>query len=89
MSVGRTDDRHNAQINWPSRTSFTSDLKSVKSAYLVDPQNIPLPPLHIKLGHMKNYIKALHKDGPTFKFLQMKFETNLRAGVVDWPHTDL
>ena len=38
---------------------------------------------------MKNYTKALDKDGPTFKFLQMKFlrisEEKLRAGVFDGP----
>ena len=85
----RADDRHNAQISWPSRTNFTSGLESVKFAYLVDPQHIPLPPLHIKLGLMKNYTKAFDKDGSTFKFLQIKFfrtsETKLRAGVFDEP----
>ncbi|XP_076804583.1 uncharacterized protein LOC143448650 [Clavelina lepadiformis] len=85
----RADDRHYTQISWPPRTSFTPGFKNVKFAYLVDPQNILLPPLHIKLGLMKNYTKALDKDGPTFKFLQMKFprisEAKLRAGVFDGP----
>ena len=85
----RADDRHNTQISWPSRTSFTSGLDSVKSAYLVDPQNIPLPPLHIKLGLVKKYTKVLDKDGSTFKFLQTKFshtsETKLQAGIFDAP----
>ena len=70
-----------SQYNWK--------ICGVKSAYLVGPQNIPLPPLHTKLSLMKNYTKALDKDGPTFKFLQMKFprtsETKLQAGVFDWP----
>ena len=38
---------------------------------------------------MKNYIKALDKDGPTFRFLRRKFprisEAKLRAGVFDGP----
>ena len=85
----RADDRHYIQISWPPRTSFVPGLQNVKSTCLVDPQNILLPPLHIKLGLMKNYIKALDKDGPTFMCLRRKFsrisEVKLRAGVVDVP----
>ena len=69
----RADNLHYTQISWQSRTSFTPGLQIVKSACLVDPQNIFLPPLHIKFGLMKNYIKALDKDGPTFRFLRRKF----------------
>ena len=69
--------------------SFTPGLKNVQSASLVDPQNILLPPLHIKLSLMKNYIKALDKDGSTFKFLQIKFshisEAKLQTGVFNGP----
>lgn len=65
----RADDRHYTQINWSTRTSFTPGFQNVKFAFLVEPRNILLPPLHIKLGLMKNYTKALDKDGPTFKFL--------------------
>ena len=54
-------------------TNFTPGLESVRSAYLVNPQNIPLPPIHVKLGLMKNYTKALDKDDPTFKLLEIKF----------------
>ena len=89
MGDSRADNRHYTQISWPSRISFTPGLENVKSAYLVDPQNILLPPLYIKLGLMKNYIKALDKDGPTFNFLPMKFppisKAKLRAGVFDGP----
>ena len=72
-----------------SRTSFTPGLENVKSAFLVDPQNILLQPLPIKLGLIKNYTKALDKDGPTLKFLPMKFlsisEGKLGVGVFDGP----
>ena len=70
VSMGpEAGDRHYTQISWPCRTSFTSVLENVKSAYLVDSQNILSPPLHIKLGLMKNYNKAHDKDGSTLKFL--------------------
>ena len=35
--------------------------------------NLTLPPLHIKLGLMKQFVKALPKEGPCFKYLTAKF----------------
>ena len=32
-----------------------------------------LPPLHIKIGVMKNFVKALHKNGATFQHLSTVF----------------
>ena len=32
-----------------------------------------LPPLHIKLGLMKNFVKALHKNGAAFQHLSTVF----------------
>ena len=37
-----------------------------------------LPPLHIKLGLMKNFVKALHKNGAAFQHLSTVF-TGLTA----------
>ena len=51
--------------------------------------NILLPPLHIKLGLMKNYIKALVKEGGAFQFLRSKFkyitEAKINAGILNGP----
>jgi hypothetical protein len=33
---------------------------------LVDAAKVFLPPLHIKLGLVKNFAKAMKKDGPVF-----------------------
>jgi hypothetical protein len=32
-----------------------------------------LPPLHIKLGVVKNFVKATDQTGPTFRYLAEKF----------------
>ena len=40
---------------------------------LVDPKKVLLPPLHIKLGIMKQFVKTLPKDEETFKYLSSKF----------------
>ena len=40
---------------------------------LVSRDNIILPPLQIKLGLMKQYVKALNKHGDCFKYICRKF----------------
>ena len=40
---------------------------------LVSRDNTILPPLHIKLGFMKQYVKALNKHGDCFKDICRKF----------------
>ncbi|KAJ4442703.1 hypothetical protein ANN_04292 [Periplaneta americana] len=47
--------------------------KNVIRDYLVKRENIMLLPLHIKLGIMKQFVKALHKDGDCFKYTNYKF----------------
>ena len=36
---------------------------------LVERDKIILPPLHIKLGLMKQFVKALDKDGSCFSYI--------------------
>jgi hypothetical protein len=43
------------------------------SKRLFDPKKILLPPLHIKLGMVKQFVKALPKTGNCFKDLCKKF----------------
>lgn len=38
----------------------------------VDSGKIPSPPLHIKLGLMKNFVKVMDKTKPTFRYLLEK-----------------
>jgi hypothetical protein len=40
---------------------------------LIDPKKVLIPPLHIKLGLMKQFVKALPKERECFKYLCKKF----------------
>jgi len=53
-------DKTNHYVNklWPKRTSLTPGEKKVVNPPLVLPETIFLPPLHIKLGLMKNFVKV-------------------------------
>ena len=48
---------------------FVADEHSLKENPLVDMNKVLLPPLHIKLGLMKNFVKALHKNRTAFQHL--------------------
>jgi len=55
-----TRDKKNHCVNklWSKRTSLTPGEKNVVNPPLVLPEKIYLPPLHLKLGLMKNLVKV-------------------------------
>lgn len=63
--------------------------KNVINIPLVNRDNIVLPPLHIKLGLMKQFVKALNKTGKCFNYLCTKFPglsiEKLKGGIFDGP----
>lgn len=75
---------------WPIRESLSPGQHNVINEPIVDPQNIILPPLHIRLGLGTNFIKKLDFEGPAFLYLVEKFksqvsEAKLKAGVLNGP----
>ena len=66
-------DVHYVTKNWPLRSSLVPGQRNVLHGPLVDPQKVIMPPVHIKLGLVKNFVKAMNKDGKGFKYLKEKF----------------
>ena len=89
MWDSRAVDQHYVQKDWPQRSEFQAGSQHVKFAPLVDPQKVLLPPLHIKLGLMKNFVKAMNKDGDGFKYLRQVFpqlsDAKLKEGIFIGP----
>jgi len=69
----RARNLHWTQKQWPGRDSITPGTRNVVRESLVDPKGILLPPLHIKLGLMKQFVKALPQNVDGFKYLCSKF----------------
>ena len=69
----RAVSRHYKQKDWGSRSTFVRSEHSLKENPLVDMNRVLLPPLHIKLGLMKNFVKALHKNDVAFQHLSTVF----------------
>ena len=58
---------------WPKRTSLTPGEKKVVNPPLVLSEKIYLPPLHIKLGLVKNFVKGMDKLGRGFEYVRNTF----------------
>lgn len=53
---------HYIKTDWIARNIGPSE-KDVVALPLVDPKDIFLPPLRIKLGLMKNFVRGINKEG--------------------------
>lgn len=89
MWDSRDRNNHWIQKVWPLRESLVAGTPNVINPPLVNRDSIILPPLHIKLGIMKQFVKALRKDGQCFAYLSKKFPglscEKLKAGIFDGP----
>ena len=70
----RADDQHYVKLEWPSRQGLKPESHNVLCYPLVEPSTMLHPPLHIKLGLMKNFIKALDRESRRFTFPHHKFQ---------------
>ena len=71
------------------RASHEPGKKNVSNEPLVSSDAIILPPLHIKLGLFKNFVKAMDKNGAGFLYLKEKFprvsDAKIKEGVFVGP----
>ena len=47
----------------------------------MDPKDVILPPLHIKLSLMKYFVEGMNKEGQVFRYLRNKFPKTSDAKV--------
>ncbi|GBM87997.1 hypothetical protein AVEN_185934-1 [Araneus ventricosus] len=85
----RARDLHWTEADWSLRGALTPGEKNVINATLVPPEKVLLPPIHIKLEFMKQFIESLPKDGECFRYLCSMFpklsEAKLKEGVFTGP----
>lgn len=85
----RARHKHYVQKDWPPRVNSTIGEQNIQHMALVKKDNIILPPLHIKLGLVKNFIKALDKEGEAFSYLRIIFQNlslaKISEGILDGP----
>ncbi|KYN15220.1 hypothetical protein ALC57_12553 [Trachymyrmex cornetzi] len=85
----RAKSEHWTRKLWTLRKKLTPGTKNVSRKSLIDPNKILLPPLHIKLGLMKQFTKALNKERDCFKYLVHKFpklsDAKVKEGIFEGP----
>jgi len=73
-----------------SKKKLTPGDKNILKPHLVEPSKIILPPLHIKLGLIKQFVKAIKfLNSNAFQYLHSKFpkisEAKIKEGIFDGP----
>ena len=86
----RTTAQHYETKEWPKRNSYAPGVKNIQHIPLVNSDKVLMPPLHIKLGLMKNFVKAMAKQNSNgFEFLCKKFPklslAKLKEGIFVGP----
>lgn len=75
---------HYTDFTWDSRLTIKLGEESVINVPLVNSSKIILPPLHIKLGLVKNFVCALKKRGSrSFEILKALFKDHLTEDKID------
>jgi hypothetical protein len=86
---GIDKEEHWTRKNWPLRKNMEPGKLNVINNPLVERDKIILPTLHIKLGIMKQFVKALDKNGSCFSYICRKFSNvsmeKTKAGIFNAP----
>ncbi|GBP95513.1 hypothetical protein EVAR_70624_1 [Eumeta japonica] len=87
--VERCQGGRNAKV-WQSRTHYEPGQQNVSSVPLVNPQVVLLPPVHIKLGLIWNFVKTLNGEGPAFQHINKSFPklsyAKIKEGIFVGPY---
>lgn len=80
---------HYTRKDWPLRDVDIPGTSNISNLPLVERKNVILPPLHIKLGLIKQLVKALDKESAAFRYLIQKFpalsEAKIKEGIFVGP----
>ena len=83
----RATDQHWVKKNWPARGDLAVYDENIINEPLVNRDRIILPQLYIKLCLMKQFVKALDKDGDCFNYIAKTFPglsmEKLKTGIFD------
>ena len=89
MWDSRARNKHWIQKEWPIRETLESGMPNIVSDPIVSPEKIILPPLHIKLGLMRQFVRALNIENECFQYIVSSFPAlsyeKIKAGVFDGP----
>jgi len=65
----RAQSLHYSRKDWPARKYLKPGTMNVENQPLVEPSKILLPSMYLKLGLMKNFVKAINQEEAAFTYL--------------------
>ena len=85
----RADAEHYIKKDWPPRNALIPGSYNIKQNALIKWDKILLPPLHIKLGLIKQYVKAMDSDSDALQYIRSMFpklsEAKVKGGIFVGP----
>ena len=88
MSNSRADGEHFEKMHWPTPEELTPRMCNVIREPLVSRKNVLLPPLYIKLGLIKQFVKALDFEEVFQEILSMfarLLDAKIKGGIFVGP----
>jgi len=80
---------HYSRKYWPARKSLELRIMNVENQPLVEPSIIFLPSMNLKVGLMKNFVKAMNQEEAAFTYLWEKLprlnEAKLKESIFIGP----
>ena len=74
---------------WPERELLITGQKIVVNTPIINPEKVNFPPLHIKLGLIKNFVEAVDQNIAEFMYTKNKFlrksEAKIKEGIFAGP----
>ena len=83
MWNNRADGEHYEKIHWPTREELTPGMYNVIREPLISREKVLLPLLHIKLGLVKQFVKALGFEGEILQEIRSMFPRLSEAKIKD------
>ena len=81
--------KHRVETNCPPRSDFQPGDPNILHESLDNRKKLIFRPLVIKVGLMKQFVKAVDTDGDCFKYINLRFPrlsvVKNKAGVFDGP----
>ena len=89
MWDSRTREKHWVEENWPPRSDLKPGDPDIVHEPPVDRKKKIFPPLHMKLGLMKQFVKGLSTDGDCLKYIILTFPglsiEKIKTGLFNGP----
>jgi len=74
---------HYSRKDWPAKKSLKPGIMNVENQPLVEPSKNFLPSMHLKLGLLTNFLKAMNQEEAAFTYLLTRKVPQTKRGKIE------